>query len=97
MGTPHRGSNLANWGSMLAGIAKVMFLSPKKQLLDDLKSNSKALNDISEDFVKIVSRYSVKSFYEENKLGGFAIVCLFLAALDVGLTRNRSSIRTRLR
>jgi hypothetical protein len=76
MGTPHRGSNLAGWGSVLAGIAKIMFLSPKKQLIDDLRSNSKALRDISEDFVKIVARYSVKSFYEEDKTGGLAIVCV---------------------
>lgn len=74
MGTPHRGSNLANWSAMLSGIAKLMFMSPPKKLLDDLKTNSKALSDISEDFVKIVSRYSVKSFYEENKSKRFVTV-----------------------
>jgi hypothetical protein len=83
MGTPHRGSNLANWGSMLAGMAKVMFLSPKKQLLDDLKASSKTLSDTSEDLVSIVSRYSIKSFYEENKIGGLAIVRLSVALFDL--------------
>lgn len=97
MGTPHRGSGLADWGSILAGIAKIMFLSPKKQLLDDLKSNSKALSEISEDFIKIVSRYGVKSFYEENKLGGFAIVRFFPLLLGLYTDANRSSTRTRLR
>jgi hypothetical protein len=74
MGTPHRGSGLADWGSILAGIAEVMFLRPKRQFLADLKHNSKALSDISEDFIKSVARYSIKSFYEEDKLSGLAIV-----------------------
>ena len=97
MGTPHRGSSLANWGSILAGIGKMMFLSPTRQLLDDLKSNSKALSEISEDFVKIVCRYSIKSFYEENKIGGIAVVRFLLPLLCLHTDANRSSTKTRLR
>ncbi|KAH7204891.1 ankyrin repeat-containing domain protein [Fusarium redolens] len=74
MGTPHRGSSVADWGSILAGIARIMFLKPKRQLLDDLRSNSRTLSDISEDFLKIVSRYSIKSFYEENKMKNLVMV-----------------------
>jgi hypothetical protein len=54
----------------------VAFLNPKKQFLDDLKKNSKALSDISEDFVKIVAKYSIKSFYESDKVGGITVVRL---------------------
>ena len=74
MGTPHCGADTANWGSIIAGIANAMFLSPKKELLNDLKANSKTLNDISEHFVRIVSRYEVKSSHEEDLLGGLQIV-----------------------
>jgi hypothetical protein len=81
MGTPHRGADVANWGSIIAGIAKAMFLSPKKELLNDLKANSKTLSEISDDFVRIVSRYQIKSFYEENLLGGLTIVRPLLSSL----------------
>jgi hypothetical protein len=75
LGTPHRGSNLANWASMLASISKVAFLNPKADLINDLKKNNKTLKDISEDFTKIVSEYILKSFYEEHKVKGVAVVC----------------------
>jgi len=74
MGTPHRGSNLADWGSMLSRLAKVAFLSPKKEFLDNTKKNGKGLIELSEDFVNIASRYSFKSFYEENKVKGVIAV-----------------------
>lgn len=75
MGTLHRGSKVADWSSMVSGIAKVMFLSPPRRLLDDLKTNCKALSDISEDFINIVSRFTIKSFFEENKSIHAIIVC----------------------
>jgi hypothetical protein len=83
MGTPHRGADIANWGSMVAMIAQAMFLKPKKELLDDLKTSSKTLSDISEDFVRIVSRYEIKSFYEEDLLGGVGIVSTSYSSLSI--------------
>jgi hypothetical protein len=76
MGTPHRGSSLATWGNVLASIAKGMFLKPPKKLLEALQSNSEELSGISEEFIKLISRYGIKSFYEEAKMGGVAIVGL---------------------
>jgi hypothetical protein len=70
LGTPHRGSKVANWGKLLASIAKVAFLSPKREFLETLSENSKELGDLAEDFVKIAAKYSFKSFYEENRLLG---------------------------
>ena len=75
LGTPHRGSNLASWASILVSISKVAFLNPRADLLDDLKKNCKTLKDISEDFTKIVGEYIVKSFYEEHKVKGIIVVC----------------------
>ncbi|OIW33004.1 hypothetical protein CONLIGDRAFT_570241, partial [Coniochaeta ligniaria NRRL 30616] len=70
MGTPHRGSDLAKWGSLLATVAKVAFLSPKKEFLDNLHKNRKELIELSEDFIKIAAKYAFKSFYEENRVKG---------------------------
>jgi predicted nucleotide-binding protein (sugar kinase/HSP70/actin superfamily) len=75
LGTPHRGSRVADWSSIVTGIAKVMFLGRPRKLLDDLKTNCKALSDISEDFINIVSRFTIKSFFEENRLNHVIIVC----------------------
>lgn len=73
------------------GIGKVMFLRPKKEFLDNLKSNNKTLLNISEDFIKIVDRYRITSFYEEDKIGGIAIVsaAFFLTISNLPLTSTR--------
>jgi hypothetical protein len=69
MGTPHRGSDLAFWGNILAGIAKVAFLNPSKNI-KDLKNNSSTLMDVSEDFRSIVGKYYIVSFFEDTKIKG---------------------------
>lgn len=75
-GTPHKGSDLAWWGKMATKIGKWAFLSPSKQLLKDLERNSRPLRDVSEDFVSIVKRYKIVSYYESDKLGLGKVVCL---------------------
>jgi len=69
MGTPHRGSDLASWGTMFAGIAKAAGLHPTKNI-KDLQNNSSTLKDVSEDFRSIVEKYSIVSFYEDTKIKG---------------------------
>ena len=71
MGTPHRGSDLAFWGSILAGIAKAAFLNPSKNI-KELKNNSSTLMDVSEDFRSIAGRYYIVSFYEDTKIKGLS-------------------------
>jgi hypothetical protein len=67
MGTPHRGSDLAFWGKILASIAKAAFLHPTKNITE-LQNNSSTLMDVSEDFRSIVGKYSIVSFYEDTKI-----------------------------
>jgi hypothetical protein len=67
MGTPHRGSDLASWGKILAVIAKAAFLRPTKNI-KDLENNSSTLMDVSEDFRSIVGKYYIVSFYEDTKI-----------------------------
>ncbi|KAN0120203.1 ankyrin [Hyaloscypha variabilis] len=69
MGTPHRGSDLAFWGKILASIAKAAFLHPTKNITE-LQNNSSTLMDVSEDFRSIVGKYSIVSFYEDTKIKG---------------------------
>ncbi|KAF2793083.1 hypothetical protein K505DRAFT_325724, partial [Melanomma pulvis-pyrius CBS 109.77] len=69
-GTPHRGADLAFWGEMLARLGKACFLRPPKDLIKDLRNNSKTVMDVSEDFRSIVDKYAIVSFYEEDKLHG---------------------------
>jgi hypothetical protein len=71
MGTPHRGSDLASWGKILAVIAKAAFLHPTKNL-KDLENNSSTLMDVSEDFRSIVGKYYIVSFYEDTKIKGIS-------------------------
>jgi hypothetical protein len=68
LGTPHRGSDVAFWGDMLARIAYVSLLNPASGYIKDLRNNSSLLMDVSEDFRSIASQYRIISFYEADKL-----------------------------
>jgi dihydroorotase len=72
-GTPHRGSNMADWVRCLGAIAKVV---DRRDLIKALEKNNKALLEISQDFVSIVGsrNYAIKSFYEEHKIKGVTLV-----------------------
>ena len=67
MGTPHCGSDLANFGSAFANIASTVIEMPKL-LLKTLSKNSSALYDISREFATVTSDLNLKliSFYELN-------------------------------
>ena len=68
-GTPHRGSSLADWGTIFANILKVASLgsSTNSQLSADLKERSKVLQSISKSFVDRSKSLSIISFYETEK------------------------------
>ena len=68
-GTPHRGSSLADWGTMFANILKTASLgsSTNSQLSADLKERSKVLQSISKSFVDRSKSLSIISFYETEK------------------------------
>ncbi|KAF4971464.1 hypothetical protein FSARC_1692 [Fusarium sarcochroum] len=69
-GTPHRGSDLANWGTMLSAILKAgsFGTSTNTQLSKDLMPDSRDLERISRSFVALSSTLKVYSFYETEKM-----------------------------
>ncbi|KAK0647013.1 Alpha/Beta hydrolase protein [Cercophora newfieldiana] len=65
-GTPHRGSNEAEWAEVISGVVSTTMNRPKSELLETLRSNSDELMNISEDFAPLAPRYAIASFYEAN-------------------------------
>lgn len=68
LGTPHHGSDIAQWGNRLEWICSVML--PKKivdtqpQLVDALKTNNETLQVIDRQFIQIMSRFHIYFFHE---------------------------------
>ncbi|KAK5329530.1 hypothetical protein LTR93_001117 [Exophiala xenobiotica] len=65
-GCPHRGSRVANWGTVFANVINTTTLHKpiQKGLLGDLSHSSKILADISTAFKEIASEIDIKTFYE---------------------------------
>lgn len=68
MGTPHRGSEVASWASMVQQIAKTVMLSQsfRRELLKNLKYNSEILGNISRQFVPHTVSFPIRTFYEQE-------------------------------
>ena len=68
LGTPHKGSDIAEWGSRLEWICDAVL--PKKlidsqpQLVNALKANSETLQNIDRGFIQIASRFHIFFFHE---------------------------------
>ncbi|KAF5566225.1 ankyrin repeat [Fusarium phyllophilum] len=72
LGTPHRGSDVAFWGSLLAKLADVVTLgSIRTQVLEDLKRKSDMLGAICSQFVeRSESLHRIFSVYERQRTKG---------------------------
>ena len=62
--TPHRGSDFANYGKVLATAATRLSNSPAPKLLAALKSNSTALSDLTTQFANLPRNFQISTFYE---------------------------------
>jgi len=67
LATPHQGSNAANFGNIIAGVANavtpgISFLN--RDMIRDLKKGSPALFEISSKFSNICTGISIHTFYE---------------------------------
>lgn len=76
-GTPHRGTDVAVWGEM---VARIKVASYGRMGLSDyfrvLRPNQKDLMDISEDFRPLATRFAISSFNEDNPYPGmYKVVC----------------------
>ncbi len=88
-GTPHRGGNHANIGSILSNVVRGTLRNPKNSFMDALKANSVFTDDVSRDFRHQLEDYKILSVYETlpfKKLG--LIVDPKSATLDLPGTRE---------
>ena len=68
LGTPHRGSDIAKWGSMLESICRGVMPSgivdSNPNLVNALKRENETLQTIDRDFIQMMSRFYVYFFHE---------------------------------
>ncbi|KAI9887902.1 MAG: hypothetical protein M1823_000290 [Watsoniomyces obsoletus] len=71
-GTPHRGSDKAVYGKVLANIAQKLTHKPPSRLLSALQANSDVLLRLTSDFRFQLPDYQVVSFYEQRPMNIFS-------------------------
>ena len=71
LSTPHRGSESAEWASIMANVVKASTYtiaawtgSVRKDLLDTLKKDSKELTDLAKEVRSLISKSIIISCYE---------------------------------
>lgn len=68
LGTPHKGSDVAEWGSRLERICGAILprklIDTQPQLVNALKSNSETLQNIDRDFIHLTSIFRIFFFHE---------------------------------
>ena len=74
LGTPHRGSDKANYGRILARVATAAMNKPPSHLVNALHTNSDSLMRLSSDFRFRLPNYQVVSFYEMKPTKPFSTV-----------------------
>ncbi|KAI0418625.1 hypothetical protein F5X98DRAFT_373437 [Xylaria grammica] len=69
-GTPHKGSGIAHWSSMLTSMldASDLATTATSQLAEDFELDSSILEHISESFVEHGEKLKIFSFYETEKM-----------------------------
>jgi hypothetical protein len=67
-GTPHRGSEKATYGKVLANVAQTMTHRPSSRLLSALQTNSDVLQRLTSDFRFQLPQYHIVSFYEQRPM-----------------------------
>ena len=75
LGTPHRGSDSAWWGAIVANIVKGLSIgtSTNSRLVSDLKKDSSSLGSISSQFVHRTKGIRIYTFYETKKTGSIVV------------------------
>jgi hypothetical protein len=70
LGTPHNGSDLAKWGTLLQSICSAVlpkkFFDTSPQLIEALKTNNETLQNINRNFSPIIGRFHVYMFHESK-------------------------------
>lgn len=66
LGTPHKGADVAKWGSRLEWICSAVMPqnSTAPQLVEALKTNNETLQNIDRQFIQIMNKYHIYFFHE---------------------------------
>ncbi|KAL8785752.1 MAG: hypothetical protein Q9195_008518 [Heterodermia aff. obscurata] len=68
LGTPHKGSDVAQWGSRLEWICNAVMpsgiVNSSDQLVDALKTNNETLQNIDRQFTQLMDRFHIFFFHE---------------------------------
>lgn len=88
LGTPHKGSDLAKWGSRLERICSAVMprkiVDTNNSLVNALKENNETLQNIDRGFIQIMSKFHIYFFHEAKPTdlkGTLEYVILFKAIL----------------
>ncbi|CAD6592657.1 MAG: hypothetical protein ASARMPRED_006495 [Alectoria sarmentosa] len=71
-GTPHRGSDKANYGKILANVATGVMHKSKSKLISALQSNSETLMRLTSEFKFEAPNMEIMTFYETKPMGIFS-------------------------
>lgn len=75
MGTPHRGTDIALWGTLIGNILPVNL---RRDLISALKWNSSVFQTIAEDFRMRADNLNIYSYYERHKLERYGVSMLIV-------------------
>ena len=69
LGTPHRGTEAAKWGQIVATAAKALGLGSEDSILNDIREGSEPSRDLLYEFTLWANRASLKliCFFEQHK------------------------------
>jgi hypothetical protein len=85
LGTPHRGSPLANLGLIVANIAKASGFRPNKKLVSSLQQESPILEQQRDSFVSITEKVPITCFFEEKAMTAGMVSDAFIC-IDIEFT-----------
>jgi protein SERAC1 len=72
LATPHNGSDLAKWGTLLQRICSAVFpedfFDSSPQLIEALKTNNETLQNINRLFIEIIGRFHIFFFHESKPM-----------------------------
>lgn len=100
LGTPHRGSSLADWGQLAKNIANIALIDTNERIIKNLEVDSEVLNNIHENFLDIIKDCGdlrIHSFFEARGLAARGITgkvrCTIPEALSIGLNIDRDPLQ----
>ncbi|KAI1150647.1 Alpha/Beta hydrolase protein [Nemania diffusa] len=88
-GTPHRGSDIANWAALAKRIGGPVIPGPNRGFFHLLQTNSEELYKITEDFRPLSANYAIVSFYEEYPYPTLGKVIVEKDSAIMGLPHER--------